>query len=41
MLRVVEVIKDIVKTVNEIQPPGLAALALLTVLAIILFALLK
>ncbi len=41
MLRIVEVVKDIIKTVNEIQPTGLAALALLTVLAVILFALLK
>lgn len=41
MLRIVEVLKDIVRTINEIQPSGLAALALLTVLAIILFALLK
>lgn len=41
MLRVIEVLKDVIKTANEIQPPGLAALALITVLAIILFALLK
>lgn len=41
MLRIVEVLKDIVKTVNGIQPAGLAALAPLTALAVILFALLS